>query len=245
MTNSGESPTGYDDIYPNSPLSDVACEIRFVGEMQVECERHRFWDAIREDYPDILVPLPQPGQATALQHYRFRSKTGDRAVLVALNSLAYSEAQYSGHKQFLAEFLKLVASFRRCYPKLGSVTRIGWRYINLIPFTVEDDLLPLNRFLKFRADLPLGLFDRTGKIDLQWSGLHGEATATVRLANVARKDSPGNEALLLDIDFARENAKLSWDGIATVIEELHGAGREAFEQLITDGYRDYLRGNTL
>ena len=35
------------EVYPNQPLSDVACEVRFKGEMQVECERHLFWEAIR------------------------------------------------------------------------------------------------------------------------------------------------------------------------------------------------------
>jgi len=96
-----------DEVYPNSPLSDVACEARFPGEMRVECERYRFWDEIREQYPHIMVPHALEGQAPALQHYRFKSDDA-RCVSVALNSLAYSEAKYRGHKLFIAEFLRLV-----------------------------------------------------------------------------------------------------------------------------------------
>jgi uncharacterized protein (TIGR04255 family) len=235
-----------EEIYPNSPLSDVACEIRFPGEMQVECRRHLFWDQIRNDYPKIMVPHAQEGQAPALQHYRFRSEDGQRTVLVALNSLSYSETQYRGHTAFISEFSKLISIFSKTYPQIGPPKRVGWRYMNFMPFSRESGSLPLERLLKFKANLPLDLFANTVNMDMQWHGRSAEGIAvTLRLANVTHKDLlPGQEAVLLDIDSAKE-ADLAWDTLLKDIESMRRFGREMFESMITDDYREYLRGKTL
>lgn len=235
----------HDELYPNQPLSDVACEVRFPGEMRVECDRGVFWDQIRSDYPQILVPLAKEGQPPALQHYRFRNEDNNRTVSVALNSLVYSEKRYRGHKLFIGEFVRLVRLFRATYPKINKPNRMGWRYINLMPFSREDGSLPLGRLLKFNAELPLNLFERTKTLDFQWTGSHKEAQITLRLAAVQRKDLPGQEAVLLDIDYALEAPNLSWDDIPDNVAAARATGREIFEQMITDDYRKYLRGEKL
>lgn len=234
-----------DEIYPNQPLSDVACEVRFPGEMQIECDRHRFWDQIRDVYPKILVPFARDGQPPALQHYRFRSEDGNGTVSVALNSFAYSEARYRGHTAFIAEFVRLAHMFHETYPKISKPNRIGWRYINLMPFTREDSLVPIARLLKFTMDMPLGMFRSTQSLDLQWTGLLGDAKITFRLANAERKDLVGQEALLLDIDYGLERPNLAWAGVRGYVEQARAAGREIFENMITDEYRNYLRGEKL
>jgi hypothetical protein len=143
-----------DALYPNQPLSDVACEVRFPGEMQIECNRHLFWDQIRSDYPKIMVPFAKDGHPPALQHYRFRSETGNRTVAIALNSLVYSEGKYRGHKLFIAEFVRLVELFRATYPKISKPNRVGWRYINHLTFSREGGLTPVGRLVKLIPDLP-------------------------------------------------------------------------------------------
>lgn len=234
-----------DEIYPNSPLSDVACEVRFAGEMQIECERHRFWDAVRKDYPQILVPFAQEGKAMALQHYRFRSEADNRVVSVALNSIAYSEGKYRGHKAFIAEFQRLLGIFRDTYPKIGNVSRVGWRYINLMPFTKEHGFVPLNQLLKLKFELPLNLHERPQHINIQWTAKHSVGTAVIRIATVPNKGVEGQEALLLDIDYGNEGPNLSWDNVSDALCAMRLAGRETFETLITDSYREYLRGEKL
>ncbi|HEX8756596.1 MAG TPA: TIGR04255 family protein, partial [Steroidobacteraceae bacterium] len=118
-----------EEIYPNQPLSNVACEARFPGDLQVECERVKFWDRIRDQYPQIEVPKVAQGEALALQGYRFRTPEPDRSVTVALNSLSYSEAKYRGHRLFIEEYLRLAAIFHELFPRVQQLSRFGWRYI--------------------------------------------------------------------------------------------------------------------
>lgn len=234
-----------DEIYPNQPLTDVACEVRFKGEMQVECERHLFWNQIRADYPDILVPALKEGQAVALQHYKFSNPSTQRTVAVALNSLAFSEAKYTGHKSFIAEFDRLAGLFYGLFPSIGQITRIGWRYVNVMPFSREDGLVPLNRILKLDITLPADIFKRTSALDLQWTGNCMDGEVIIRLAAASRKDIPDQEALILDIDFGLNRPDIKWSNVRAAIEDGRVKCRTIFEELITDSYRSYLRGETL
>jgi uncharacterized protein (TIGR04255 family) len=241
----------YDDdaVYPNQPLSDVACEVRFKGEMAVECQRSLFWDKIRDEYPDILVPHLQDGQAVALQHYKFRSLSG-RTVSVALNSLAFSEAKYSGHKVFIAEFMKLIRVFHETYPKISKITRVGWRYINVIPFAREDGLVPLRRFVTLNISFPDKAFQTTSALDLQWVGKCLDGEVRIRVAAVLKKDlgeeiTSKQEALLLDIDFGNSREDIKWEQLETLINDARAKCRRIFEGTISDDYRKYLKGETL
>ncbi|HEY2809662.1 MAG TPA: TIGR04255 family protein [Steroidobacteraceae bacterium] len=232
-----------DEKYPNQPLTDVACEVRFKGEMQVESQRHLFWDEIRTQYPGILVPHMQEGQAAALQHYKFRNPDSGRTVLVALNSLVLSEPKYSGHKEFIGEFSRLVQIFQKTYPKLGNIKRIGWRYVNVMPFSREDGLVPLGRILRLEISFPGKIFDKTTALELNWRGECHGGEVILRVAVINQKETSG-EALLLDIDFGKLDPG-PWSDVRAVVENGRKVCRGIFEDLITEDYRSYLRGEKI
>jgi len=234
-----------DETYPNQPLSDVACEVRFAGEMQVECERHRFWNRIRSEYPSILVPQIENGQYVALKHYKFQNAEGNRSVAVALNSLAYSDTKYPGHRAFISEFARLAGIFHDTFPDIRQINRIGWRYINVMPFSREDGKVPISRILKFDISLPSAIFQSTKALNFEWTGrcLDGEVILKVQVA--VSKDNPGAEALVLDIDFGQDRADIKWKEVGAVVEDGRRKCRGLFEEMITDEYRSYLRGETL
>ncbi len=234
-----------DEIYPNQPLCDVACEVRFKGEMQVECQRYLFWEEIRSEYPDILVPHAQEGQAVALQHYKFRNPESGRTVAVALNSLVYSEAKYSGHTSFIAEFDRLIQIFTRLYPNLGRISRVGWRYINVMPFSREDGLVPLSRILQLNISFPGRIFEKTSALNMEWTGKCFGGEVTIKLAAAKQKALPDQEALILDLDIGRTDPDIKWATVREVMEDARAKCRGIFEDMITEEYRSYLRGKTI
>jgi uncharacterized protein (TIGR04255 family) len=240
------------EIYPNSPLTDVVCEIRFPGELEVECNRHVFWDKIREHYPHILVPQAELGKPLALTHYRFRDEAGNRHVSVALNSLAFSESKYSGHVNYIQEFARVADIFHKCFPKIDRVSRIGWRYINVIPYAREAGLVPVGQFLNARVLLAEETLKAPKVFDIRVESAIDEGTVIVRLATITRKDgtpskdnAASQEAILLDIDFGFENSELRFKDYKKCIDQARRHNRSLFERLVTDDYRKYLRGETL
>ncbi len=235
------------EIYPNSPLDDVACEIRFPGEMAVECNRHLFWEQIREEYPQIRVPKVDADAAPALQHYRFCSASGTRRVAVALNSLGYSDTKYPGHEAFLIEMQRITDIFRQVFPGIRLVNRVGWRYINLIPFARESGLVPIKRILKADLLLPHNALDAPKVFDIRVETQQDGGTAIFRLATVAKKSGQGfeQEALLLDIDFGCDAQDMEFKDYLTYIHRARRHNRQLFDEIITSDYRKYLRGETL
>jgi uncharacterized protein (TIGR04255 family) len=239
------------EVYPNSPLTDVVCEIRFPGELEVECNRHVFWESIRDAYPHILVPMAESAKPLALSHYRFRDEAANRHVMVALNSLAFSEAKYSGHVRYVQEFCRLADIFHDCFPRIDKVNRIGWRYINVIPYARESGLVPIGRLLNASVLVAEETLKSPKVFDIKVESAIDEGSVIVRLATIARKDGApskdgtSQEAILLDIDFGFESASLRFNDYKICIDRARRHNRELFERLITDDYRKYLRGETL
>jgi uncharacterized protein (TIGR04255 family) len=83
-----------DVLYPNSPLAEVASEIRFAPEPIVEAHRYKFYEAIRNDFPNVLVPEARERIAPSLQPYRFETKNHTTGVQISINSLSYYQRQY-------------------------------------------------------------------------------------------------------------------------------------------------------
>lgn len=232
-----------DDIYPNSPLAEVVFQIRFPGELAIECLRHTFWEALRDEYPKILVPHVQADQALALTPYRFEREDQTSGIMLAINSLALYVKDYECYATFKEEFFNIFKVFSEVY-HIKKLNRAGWRYVNVIPFVREEDgSLPLGRFFNLGLDVPEMIPQRFNIINLNFVSKTESGQITTKLETLKRSDGSG-EAFLLDFDYGKEDG-LTSDKIETYIDEAHGYTRTLFERLITDDYRQYLRGDTV
>lgn len=235
------------EIYPNQPLVEVVFEIRFPGDLGVECEKHHFWKKIRDQYPKVYVPKPTQDEAVALMPYKFRSEDGHTTVMLALNSFAVSSSSYPGFERFRGEVMRLYEIFSKIY-SIYTVTRIGWRYINVIPFLRENGVIPIDRYLKLGFKIPETIPERFKSLSLTFesSGINGVSIIT-RLDTLKRSDKT-EEALLLDFDYGRTNedgSDLQFKKVPAYLDEAHANTRQLFEDFITDEYRQYLRGDTI
>jgi len=231
-----------DEVYPNSPLAEVVCEICFPGEVAVEGRRHEFWEKIRDVYPNVFVPVAQPEKFLALEPYRFEREDKKAGVMVAMNRLALYAKEYPGFAGFKADFLRVHRIFGESF-RLDRLTRVGWRYINVIPFAREGGLIPLSRYLRLGFKLPKIVPEQFHELGLTLLSRTEGGTVTTRLATMTRPDG-GQEALLLDFDYSKER-DLHFKDVEAYIDEAHAFTRELFEELITDEYHQYLRGEVL
>ena len=227
--------------YPRQPLQEVDCEIRFYGEPVVEARRDEFYKAVRNQYPLVLVPQTKEGSYPALQPYRFVKEDNSAGVSLALNSLAYFQRDYQGAENFICEMIRLFEIGNKLF-SIQRFNRLGWRYINVIPFTREDTLIPLARIFK---DPPNPFSIESCKYE------RVNFCATTRFENEfvsvkLESDSvglEGSEILVFDIDVFRDNSndsEIIAPEIPILIERLHDIARNFFEASITDQYRDYI-----
>jgi uncharacterized protein (TIGR04255 family) len=231
-----------EEIYPNSPLVEVVFEIRFPGEPMVECRRYEFYDAVRDDYPEVLVSQIEAGGVPALQPYRFGKLDRSAGIMLAIDKFAYYVRKYPGYKEFKQEFLRLLSIFHELF-HLERLKRTGWRYINIIPFTRESGSIPLKRFLNFGVYLPKGVPEQHENFSITLISKMDDCSITSRLESIISSDG-SREALLLDFDCTKSK-DLLFSKTETYIEESHKVARNLFEELITDSYRQYLRGEAI
>lgn len=228
--------------YPNQPLIEVATEVRFPGDLSVEAKRADFQQRVRLKYPNLTVAGAVQGVAPPLQHYRFERDDRAAAVALAVNSIAYFERQYSGATTFIKEAVRLVNLGSRLFG-LDGLTRIGWRYINAIPFVREGNLIPLDRFLKNSPTLLSIDVCEFKNITFRAVTEYEGSQVAIRLENDT--SSQPNEILFLDIDVYKEDptaSVLKVNKVKQLVDELHCIARNVFEDSITDQYRKYLQG---
>lgn len=230
------------EVYPNSPLVEVVCEIRFPGELSIECRKDEFYAKIRDKYPNILVPQVKPGQALALDPYRFENDKKPAGIMLALNRFSFYDKEYNGHEKFIKEFLRLAKILCQTY-SLNKLNRLGWRYINIIPFTREEGIVPLRHFLSIEIKVPQSVSDQFENLSIVIISKVPDGSITTRIESMIRLDNE-QEVLLLDFDFAMTQ-DLHFSKISNYIKNAHEQTRLLFENLITDKYRQYLRGEEI
>lgn len=232
----------YNATYKNAPLVEAVFEVRFPGEPVVENRRDIFFEKIRENYPNIHVPSIQPGSHPALEAYQYHNNDSSIIVMTALNRFSVSTKKYSSFNSFRNVIISLSKEFNNCY-KLNKINRIGLRYINIIPFVKENDIVPLNKFFNISFNLPSLISKEYSNLNLVLTSKLEAGLITIKIASML-SDNRKDEALLLDFDFAKEK-ELHFSDIEKHLEEGHMVTKEIFEELITDEYREYIKGDVL
>ncbi len=233
-------------LYRNQPLREAAFEIAFRGNLAIEAGRSGFQEEIRDQYPNLLVPQALEGVAPSLQHYRFENEDRDAGVQLAINSFSFYMKRYPGAHLFKKETRKL---FDIAKPIMRSIeaTRVGWRYINIIPFLRGGDSIPLDSYFSqnsifghcLRADYKALMLDVVMPND--------DTDIHVKLGtSVYDETQPELGSLILDIDaFVDDKTRLQnmAENFDDFINLVHGAARGVFESFISDSYRKYLKGD--
>lgn len=231
------------EIYSNSPLVEVVFEIKFPGEPIVECRRDIFFDFIRKDYSKVFIPQTKEGSFVALEPYHFEKEDRSSGIMLAINRFSYYCREYPGFAAFKKEVIRLIDIFKKSYPKISVINRTGFRYINIIPFTREEGIVPLDKFLNVKLQLPTTIPERYNSISIGFIAKINGGSITTRIETLSATDKSG-EAILLDIDYAKEEG-LSINNVGKYLDESHNYSRQLFEDLITDTYKMYLRGETI
>ncbi len=230
-------PYNLDEVYPNSPLAEVVCEIRFPPDLAIDNHIHEFQQQLKAEYPRLTVSKGAAPPQT-WTHYRFEGAEGTVGVIVAADKLARYEKSYTGHKNFIRMFFEVFGVFKKIFP-VRQLDRVGWRYINVIPYIRQDGLVPLENFLNIKVlygDAPA----KHLKLDVTLESKLGDGSLTTKLSTLQEQGSD-REALLLDFDYALTQG-LRLDRLRSYVQKAHSTTRHTFESMITDAYRDFLRG---
>jgi len=230
------------EIYKNPPLVETIFEIRFPRELTIECNRDKFYEKIRNVYPKILVPRLSTGGATALEPYRFERNDGSYGIFLAINKVAVYCKKYESFKSFKTEVMRVFSIFGELF-KVEKLNRTGLRYINIIPFTREGGIIPVQNYLNVKMSLPKLLPTSFKNLSLIFVSGTRSGNIMTRIEPALSQDQT-REALILDFDYAKEK-NLHFGSINKYLDESHRHTKYLFEELITDDYKKIMRGEVV
>ena len=226
---------------PNAALIEVACEIRFHGDLSLLAIQGRVQSRLRGAYPKLLVPGAEPGSFPLLQQVRLASADDVHIVLMGVNSFGLSTHAYTKYSEFKVRFdtafQALLSEF-----SLPPLTRFGLRYVNALPpFGVASEHCahPALRIgvsgVKgpWRAQPQLMLESDRGAMTLR----------TVLVQPTAVPTAPGfflDPGVRLDFDCYVKDP--SSRDVLTLLDDAHNIIEDAFFDMITPEYLKYLEG---
>ncbi|MEE9215773.1 MAG: TIGR04255 family protein [Thermodesulfobacteriota bacterium] len=230
------------EIYDNAPLVETVFEIRFPAEPAIECNRDKFYEEIRGNYPRVLVPNFTQGMPIATAPYRFEREDRTSGVMLSINNIALYCKKYEGFGLFKEETMKVFIIFIELF-KIKKLNRIGLRYVNVIPFTREKDIIPLKNYLNVQINLSESIPTDFKDLNMIFVSQTEGGSITTHIESVISPDQT-REAIMLDFDYAKEK-DLNFDSIDAYLEESHQHTKDLFEKLITGDYKKVMRGEVI
>jgi len=161
--------------------------------------------------------------------------------MVALNRFTFSEKRYEGYQPFKASALQYMQLFGRRF-SLGKLSRTGLRYINLIPYTLESEALPLKRYFRIGMNFGSSELMEPSKLSLGYVLPTRAGNLTFRLECVGSPE--GRQAFAVDFDYSKEQ-NLSFDALEEYLDESHSYTKRFFEDLISEEYRSFMQGDVI
>ena len=162
--------------------------------------------------------------------------------MLSIDRFSYYTRKYEGHQKFIKEFLRLYNLLIQTFD-IKIFNRLGWRYINIIPYSREDDLLPVNEFFNLEMNIAQNKNINFENLSLVFISKIDVGNITTKVESII-KENGEQEAFLLDIDFAYTK-NLKSESIENLIKKAHKQARDFFENSIIEKYRQFLRGESL
>jgi uncharacterized protein (TIGR04255 family) len=232
---------------PNSPLVEVAFELRFPGAFEVYRALPDYQAFLGDEFPNLFVPRVSGGDAPALQPYRFASRDGTEMVSVAVNLFAYVSKTYTMFDAYFERLSYLMQGFFRPF-RPRCFTRLGLRYVNSLP-KQDGALRQLHPWLQFGVSSVKAFDETLDAFSAAFVVKYPEGNLLVRIGHasadpVAQEDATHHHlagAFSLDMDFSRTGEE-DVDSVRDFLTQGHRVIDQVFFELLTPAGRKAMEG---
>jgi len=238
------------------PLSEVAFEINFTRQFQVENRTAEFQQTILDSYPtssdEYMVRFapsagfekpPRAGATfvTPIRTYVFQNQGGTRSVKASSVNVSFVVTDYRDFDDYKSALLLVLGAAIRIFG-LRRIERSGLRYINKITIPRNSGPLAFRDYVRPPIDLAffggreLANFLLEARLDLD-SGKR----LTVRSGLLPLDSEAGDYTYLLDLDsYSDIPTSISEEALSSILDDYHAAIETEFRRSMTEKYWMYL-----
>ena len=237
--------------FDNTYLELVAFEVRFPTDLTIHDKIPEFQGKIKDIYSvySERFSIPSPFKANIeksnLIDFSFKNKSEENEIYLNTYSVfGLRTKNYSGFNTFLKNFIESFKLFKE-HCKIQEITRIGLRYINIIPHNenMEDSNQRRNTFFNTFLKEPLSetKFENQN-LDLKYK----KGMYEIHHKNVFRKNPNNVYETIIDIDNSykeKMEIKENLSELKSKIGDLHNLIKIIFFDTITDEFLIKLKGS--
>ncbi len=206
--------------YKRNLLQKVVCELKFPTVHGLDRQRPpaSLANSLRKSYPEHTVAKDVNVSATGIAEefaFLFTDKKSRTTASLRSSAIAIEANAYVSFEDFSSRVLALVASARQVIDS-EFFTRIGLRYINVLPYQAEEMSSWVNPLLI--GPLSAGIFgdlqEASGRIAAQ-----NEEGGFAFAYGIALNSTIARREYVLDLDFFRHDVELR--AVEAVLHDLH------------------------
>lgn len=229
------SPEELEEIFPNSPLREVAFEIRFAPKLRVAAELWRLQEQLSNQYPIVAKETEVQPNGSLVEFAAFQSTQNARVIKVSHQSFLIAFTHYTSFEEYKAEVIKQTDLFCETFD-IDVFTRIGLRYVNEItlpdlnPLTLTKYIRPIINFDSFPPET-------VNQFAIEMQLRHTKHPVTLRAALL----SGSSWVYVLDIDChsGKQTSAREWTNL---LDQFHDSAQRIFLDHITEEYKQRMRG---
>jgi uncharacterized protein (TIGR04255 family) len=222
------------EVFPRSPLREVAFEVRFPPRLRVPAEIWRLQDNLVHKYPEVGKETNIQANGTITDSHIFQNVTENRMIKVSQQNFVIAFTRYVRFEEFKEEVIEQTQQFCSIFG-IDMFSRVGLRYVNEIslpslPLSLTKHVRPPIRFDSFSEEL-------VDQFALELRTHFKNHFITLRSALL-----PGEiQTYVLDID-CHTSALTPTQQYPTLLDDFHDSAQRVFLEHITEDYKDILRG---
>jgi uncharacterized protein (TIGR04255 family) len=192
--------------YSKNLIATAVCELRFPVMFELDDGRPSpdFARALRKDYPNYAfrkdIALGEGGMAHVPGH-AFSSKNKKWTIVLRNSALTLETSNYESYEDFESRLAVLIEASQKAIDS-DFYTRVGLRYINLLPVNAPDVSGWVNPNLA--GPLATGVY---GDVLELWQRVRGRTDiGGYNFSHGVQQAAEGPSKYVLDIDFFRDDA---------------------------------------
>ena len=223
------------EVFPQSPLREVAFEVRFPPRLRVPAEIWRLQEQLVHKYPEVGRESLIQASGSVSDVAVFQNEVESRVIKVSHQNFVIAFTKYVRFEEFKAEVLQETELFRSIFD-IDVFSRIGLRYVNQITLPTTDPgslLRYLHPTINFES-FPVEMVDQ---FVLELRTHFRDHYLTLRTAML-----PGLlRTYVLDID-CHTSAVTSGDAYPSLLDQFHDSAQRVFLNHITEEYKQVMKG---
>jgi uncharacterized protein (TIGR04255 family) len=235
LANTEFTPEELKEVFQNSPLREVAFEVRFPPRLRVPAEIWRLQDKLVQKYPEVGRETSIQANGAVTDVAVFQNPAESRVIKVSHQNFVIAFTRYVRFEEFKAEVLNETELFCSIFD-IDLFSRIGLRYVNQItlpstePASLIAYLRPLVSFNSFAVEM-------VDQFALELRTHYRDHSATIRTALL-----PGLlRTYVLDID-CHTSVLTPAQECPMLLDRFHDSAQRVFLDHITEEYKHVMRG---